>query len=49
MNQKNCGLGAYISNLNTAQQELLRINEIYAHADMQELQHKVKHGDSKAT
>jgi hypothetical protein len=29
---------AYITNLNTAQQELVRLNETYAHADMKEKQ-----------
>jgi hypothetical protein len=30
---------AYVSNLNTAQKELLRLHETYAHADMKEIQH----------
>jgi hypothetical protein len=29
-----CSTAAYHSNLNTSQQELLRLNETYAHADM---------------
>jgi hypothetical protein len=29
---------AYTSNLNTSQQELLRLHEMYAHADMEEIQ-----------
>jgi hypothetical protein len=28
----------YLTNLNTAQQELLRLDETYAHADMKEIQ-----------
>jgi hypothetical protein len=38
---------AYSSNLNTAQQELLRLHETYAHADMQEIQQQIKHCDIK--
>jgi hypothetical protein len=40
---------AYTSNLNTAQQELLHLHETYAHAYMQEIQYKIKHGDIKST
>jgi hypothetical protein len=38
----------YNSNLNTAQQELLRLHETYAHADMKETQHQIKNCDLKA-
>jgi hypothetical protein len=33
---------AYNSNLNTAQQELLRLHEMCAHADMKEIQQQIK-------
>jgi hypothetical protein len=33
---------AYNSNLNTSQQELLRLHETYSHADMKEIQEKSK-------
>jgi hypothetical protein len=39
---------AYISNLNTSQQELLCLHETYAHADMKEIQHKIKNCEIKA-
>jgi hypothetical protein len=39
---------AYNSNLNTAQQELLRLHETYAHADMKEIQQQIKNCDLKA-
>jgi hypothetical protein len=39
---------AYITNLNTAQQELLRLHETYAHADMKEIQQQIKNCDIKA-
>jgi hypothetical protein len=39
---------AYNSNLNTAQQELLRLHETYAHADMKEIQQQIKNCDIKA-
>jgi hypothetical protein len=39
---------AYSSNINTAQQELLRLHETYAHADMQEIQQQIKNCDIKA-
>jgi hypothetical protein len=39
---------AYNSNLNTSQQELLRLHEIYAHADMREIQQQIKTCDIKA-
>jgi hypothetical protein len=32
-----------------AQQELLHLHETYDHADMQEIQHKIKIGDIKST
>jgi hypothetical protein len=38
---------AYITNLNTAQQELLRLHETYAHADMKEIQQEIKNCDIK--
>jgi hypothetical protein len=40
---------AYTSNLNTAQQELLQLHDTYAHANMQEIQYKIKHRDIKST
>jgi hypothetical protein len=40
-------LAAYTSNLTTGQQELLHLHEIYAHADIQEIQYKIKHGEIK--
>jgi hypothetical protein len=39
---------AYNSNLNTAQQELLRLHETYAHADMKEIQQQIKNCVLKA-
>jgi hypothetical protein len=39
---------AYNSDLNTAQQELLRLHETYAHADMKEIQQQIKNCDLKA-
>jgi hypothetical protein len=36
---------AYNSNLNTAQQELLRLHETYAHADMKEILQQIKKCD----
>jgi hypothetical protein len=39
---------AYTSNLNTTQQELLRLHETYAHADMKEIQQKIKNCNLKA-
>jgi hypothetical protein len=39
---------AYNSNLSTAQQELLRLHETYAHADMKEIQQQIKNCDLKA-
>jgi hypothetical protein len=39
---------AYNSNLNTSQQELLRLNETYAHEDMREIQQQIKNGKIKA-
>jgi hypothetical protein len=38
----------YNSNLNTAQQELLRLHETYAHADMKEIQQQIRNCDIKA-
>jgi hypothetical protein len=38
----------YHSKLNTSQQELLRLHETYAHADMQEIQHQIKNCEIKA-
>jgi hypothetical protein len=38
---------AYITNLNTAQQELLRLHETYAHEDMKEIQQHIKNCDIK--
>jgi hypothetical protein len=39
---------AYHSNLNTSQQELLRLRETYAHADMREIQQQIKNCEIKA-
>jgi hypothetical protein len=39
---------AYNSNLNTAQQKLLRLHETYAHADMKEIQQQIKNCYFKA-
>jgi hypothetical protein len=39
---------AYISNMNTAQQELLRLHETYAQADMKEIQQQIKNCNIKA-
>jgi hypothetical protein len=39
---------AYHSNLNTSQQELLRLHETYAHADMREIQQQIKNCEIKA-
>jgi hypothetical protein len=39
---------AYNSNLNTSQQELLRLHETYAHADMREIQQQIKNCEIKA-
>jgi hypothetical protein len=39
---------AYASNMNTSQQELLRLHEIYAHADMKEIQQQIKNCEIKA-
>jgi hypothetical protein len=39
---------AYNSNLNTAQQELLRLHETYENADMKEIQQQIKNCDLKA-
>jgi hypothetical protein len=39
---------AYASNLNTSKQELLRLHEIYAHADMKEVQRQIKNCKIKA-
>jgi hypothetical protein len=39
---------AYNSNLNTPQQELLRLRETYAHADMREIQQQIKKCEIKA-
>jgi hypothetical protein len=39
---------AYTSNMNTSQQELLRLHETYAHADMKEIQQQIKNCEIKA-
>jgi hypothetical protein len=39
---------AYHSNLSTSQQELLRLHETYAHADMREIQQQIKNCEIKA-
>jgi hypothetical protein len=38
----------YITNINTAQQELLRLRETYAQADIKEIQQQIKNCDLKA-
>jgi hypothetical protein len=38
---------AYNSNLNTAQQELLRLHETYAHTNMKEIQQQIKNCNLK--
>jgi hypothetical protein len=43
-----CSTAAYHSNLNTSQQELLRLYETYAHADMREIQQQIKNCDITA-
>jgi hypothetical protein len=39
---------AYTSNLNTSQQELLRLHETYAHVDTEEIQQQIKDCEIKA-
>jgi hypothetical protein len=39
---------SYNSNLNTSQQEILRLHETYAHADMKEIQQQIKNCKIKA-
>jgi hypothetical protein len=39
---------AYTSNLNTSQQELLRLHETYAHADMKKIHHHIKNCEINA-
>jgi hypothetical protein len=46
--KQQCSPAAYHSNLNTSQQELLRLHETYAHADMREIQQQIKNCDIKA-
>jgi hypothetical protein len=43
-----CSTAAYHSNLNTSQQELLRLHETYAHTDMREIQQRIKNCDITA-
>jgi hypothetical protein len=43
-----CSTAAYNSNLNTSQQELLRLHENYAHAYMREIQQQIKNCDITA-
>jgi hypothetical protein len=43
-----CSTAAYHSNLNTSQQELLRLHETYSHADMREIQQQIKNCDITA-
>jgi hypothetical protein len=43
-----CSTAAYHSNLNTSQQELLRLHETYEHADMHEIQQQIKNCDITA-
>jgi hypothetical protein len=42
-----CSTAAYHYNLNKSQQELLRLRETYAHADMREIQQHIKNCDIK--
>jgi hypothetical protein len=46
--KQQCSPAAYHSNLNTSQQELLRLRETYAHADMREIQKQMKNCEIKA-
>jgi hypothetical protein len=46
--KQQCSPAAYHSNLNISQQELLRLHETYAHADMQEIQQQIKNCEIKA-
>jgi hypothetical protein len=46
--KQQCSSAAYHSNLNTSQQELLRLHETYAHADMRGIQQQIKNCDIKA-
>jgi hypothetical protein len=46
--KQQCSHTAYHSNLNTSQQELLRLHATYAHADMREIQQQIKNCDIKA-
>jgi hypothetical protein len=46
--KQQCSPEAYHSNLNTSQQELLRLHETYAYADMREIQQQIKNCDIKA-
>jgi hypothetical protein len=39
---------AYVSNMNTSQQELLRLHGTYAHAEMKRIQHQIKNSKIKA-
>jgi hypothetical protein len=39
---------AYVSNLNTSQQELVCLHDTYAHAYMKEIQHQIKNCENKA-
>jgi hypothetical protein len=47
--KQQCSPAAYHSNLNTPQQELLRLHETYALADMREIQHQIKNCEIKAS
>jgi hypothetical protein len=49
LNRVQPSTSAYTSNFNTAQQEVLRLHETYAHADMREIQQKIRLGDIKMT
>jgi hypothetical protein len=46
--KQQCSPAAYHSNLNTSKQELLRLHETYAHADMREIQQQIKNCEIKA-
>jgi hypothetical protein len=46
--KQQCSPAAYHSNLSTSQQQLLRLHETYAHADMREIQQQIKNCIIKA-
>jgi hypothetical protein len=46
--KQQCSHAAYHLNLNPSQQELLRLHETYAHADMRKIQQQIKNCEIKA-